>query len=178
LEDVTPLPEPAPERSREPTMVAIPYPKAFEGLQRCGLCQHMTEREVALLVRLMESKHYAAGAVVKASGSEATGIEVVLSGLLEVRLATFAPRQIGPGGVHGTEAIFGAEASYHEVVAVEDSDVLAGTRSALMELVRTEPVLACKMLYALGEDLLGELERARERLAASSTAEKPEGPTS
>ena len=173
MEDLTPQPQPAPEpppeRSREPTLVAVPYPKALEGLQGCALCQHMTAREIDVLVRVMESKHYSAGGVVKASGSEATGVEVVMRGSLEVRLAAFAPRQLGPGSYHGGEAVFGAEASYYEVVALEDTDVLAGTRLALMELLRSEPVLACKLLYALGVDLLGDLERARERLAASAS---------
>jgi CRP-like cAMP-binding protein len=170
LDDVTPQPEPAPERSREPTIASIPFPKAFEGLKKCALCQHMTEREVAVLLRVMDTKAYHAGAVVKAAGSEATGVEVVLSGLLEMRLAAFAPRQLPAGSFHGGEAVFGAEASYHEVVAVEETEVLTGTRRALLELLKSEPVLACKLLYALGEELLDDLERAHERLAAAAPA--------
>jgi len=156
------------DRSRESTILAIPYPKAHDGLKKCTLFHHMASREIDGLLRKMECQHYRVGQVVKASGDEAAGVEVVITGMLEIRREAFVPRRVGPGGYHGGETVFNSEASYHEVVAIAETDILRATRHDLMVVMRSDPKVATKLLFALGQDLLADLERAHERLAASS----------
>lgn len=104
------------------------------------------------------SCRFKAGQIIFYSGNDPLGIFTIQSGLvkLEVTSASGAAhtlRLVGPGGTLGYRSMFANEPYHASAVAVEDCELCFVPKAEIMNIFKSYPELAMKLLSHISKDL-------------------------
>jgi CRP-like cAMP-binding protein len=111
--------------------------RAFPGLAP------FAEAELISIVASSANLRWPAGSQVVARGSEADGLYVVLSGRVQVREPGGAEvNTLGPGEYVGEFSLLLGTPRRHDVVALDDSEVMVVPRERILRLLDEHPDLA------------------------------------
>ena len=103
----------------------------------------LEETELLAIIADSANLRWAAGNRVIASGSEADGLYVVISGSVEVRDPGGGPvSSLGPGDYVGEFSLLLGTPRLHDVVAVEDAELMVVPRERITRLFDDHPDLA------------------------------------
>ena len=98
---------------------------------------------------------------------------IILSGEVEVYKGGRALTKLGPGVHFGEMALVDHSPRSATVQAVEPTRLMSLTRSAFYSLVRTEPVLASKLLWSFVQVLSHRLRATNEALSGGEAQAAP-----
>jgi len=96
-------------------------------------------------------KYYDAKKPIMQEGQAGAFMYVVLKGSVVIFLAGTPVEHIGPGGVFGELALIDQQPRAASAVALADCTLLAITRKALLELIKTKPAFGRSLLAAVAE---------------------------
>ncbi|MBO9667443.1 MAG: Crp/Fnr family transcriptional regulator [Bdellovibrio sp.] len=151
-------------------------------------CQNCTVKDESLLcaindvLPLIEAARtlcrYKAGQVIFYAGNDPIGMFTVSKGLvkLEVTSSTGAAhtlRLVGPGGALGYRSLFAAEPYHASAIAVDDCELCFIPKADIMNIFKTNPQAALRLLEHVSKDLrlaeekwTGQMDKgAPERIA-------------
>lgn len=151
-------------------------------------CQTCDRRHESLLcsspdvLLLMEKARvtcrFKSGQVIFYSGNDPLGIFTIQKGLVKLEVtspagAAHTLRLIGPGGTLGYRSLFANEPYHASAVAVEDCELCFVPKAEIMNVFKSHPDLAMKLLSHISKDLrlaeekwMGQMDKgASERIA-------------
>jgi CRP/FNR family cyclic AMP-dependent transcriptional regulator len=96
-------------------------------------------------------KYYDAKKPIMQEGQAGVFMYVVLKGSVVIFLAGTPVEHVGPGGVFGELALIEQQPRAASAVALSDCALIAITRKALLELIRTKPAFGRSLLAAVAE---------------------------
>ena len=96
-------------------------------------------------------KFYDAKKPIMQEGQAGLFMYVVLKGSVVIFLADTPVEKVGPGGVFGELALIEQQPRAASAVALSDCALIAITRKALLELIRTKPAFGRSLLAAVAE---------------------------
>ena len=150
-------------RAQEPTQRSAPPGLGLDALRACKLFWHMTVRELELLAQICRGRRLAAGEVMVEAGALIETLTVVHQGCLEARDADGSVRQLKVHDHFAFDSLIDHTSSPEKVTALEESLVVSWSRPDLMGLLRREPTLAVKLLWAFAQESADLLRQARAR---------------
>jgi CRP-like cAMP-binding protein len=131
-------------------------------------CAHCESRDDSILcathdIRAVIEKvridcHFKAGQVIFYAGNEPLGLFTIQDGLVKLEVTSangsaHTLRMVGEGGVLGYRSLFAGEAYHASAIAVKDSNVCFIPKADLLEIFKTHPDLAMKLLNHLSKEL-------------------------
>ena len=137
----------------------ITHEETVEGaLRRIKIFSLLSDRELSRLARIVHVRHYLPGETVMHRGVEQSGFYMVLRGSVDiVRDRLDGPRQVVANlGAHqllGEFALLDSTPRNSSIVAAESSQLIGFFKPDLMEILTTNPVLGCKILLRLAEEM-------------------------
>ena len=149
---------------------------ALRLLRRVSLFADFTDAELAALVGVLHTRHYAKGTVILAQDEPGNVGFVIISGSVDILLEShdgrqFIVAQLGSGDHFGEMALLDDEPRSATVVATADSDLFVLQRLELLnELVR-HPEMMLRMLVSLSRRLR-KADAQVASLAFGDTAER------
>lgn len=101
---------------------------------------------------------YKAGQVIFYAGNDPLGIFSIQTGLVKLEVtsptgAAHTLRLVGPGGTLGYRSLFANEPYHASAVAVEDCELCFVPKAEIMNIFKTHPSLAMKLLAHISKDL-------------------------
>jgi CRP-like cAMP-binding protein len=96
-------------------------------------------------------KFYDAKKPIMQEGQAGLFMYVVLKGSVVIFLAGTPVEKVGPGGVFGELALIGQQPRAASAVALSDCELLAISRKALLELIKTKPAFGKSLLAAVAD---------------------------
>ncbi|KYG67820.1 transcriptional regulator [Bdellovibrio bacteriovorus] len=121
---------------------------------------------------------FKAGQVIFYSGNDSLGIFTIQHGLVKLEVtsptgAAHTLRLVGPGGTLGYRSLFAGEPYHASAVAVEDCELCFIPKADVMNIFKSYPDLAMKLLSHISKDLrmaeekwMGQMDKdASERIA-------------
>ncbi|CAE80385.1 Crp/Fnr family transcriptional regulator [Bdellovibrio bacteriovorus] len=134
----------------------------LESCKTCGnrldsiLCSNP---DVLLMVeKARVSCRFKAGQIIFYSGNDPLGIFTIQSGLVKLEVisasgAAHTLRLVGPGGTLGYRSMFANEPYHASAVAVEDCELCFVPKAEIMNIFKSYPELAMKLLSHISKDL-------------------------
>ena len=140
-----------------------------EALRRIKIFSLLSDRELARLAGIVHERHYLPGETVIHRGVEQSGFYMVLRGSVDiVRDRLDGTRHVvGNLGAHellGEFALLDSTPRNSSIVAAESSQLIGFFKPDLMEILATNPVLGCKILLRLAEEMSRSLADDYEKL--------------
>lgn len=101
---------------------------------------------------------YKAGQVIFYAGNDPLGIFTIQTGLVKLEVTSptggaHTLRLIGPGGALGYRSLFASEPYHASAVAVEDCELCFVPKAEIMNIFKSHPELAMKLLSHISRDL-------------------------
>ncbi|MEK2646053.1 Crp/Fnr family transcriptional regulator [Bdellovibrio sp. BCCA] len=139
-----------------------PTPTHNSSCQSCGmrfdslLC---SSPDVLLMIeKARVTCRYKAGQVIFYAGNDPLGIFTIQSGLVKLEVTSASGgahtlRMIGAGGALGYRSLFAGEPYHASAVAVEDCELCFLPKAEIMNIFKTHPDLAMKLLSHISKDL-------------------------
>lgn len=127
-------------------------------VEQIPLFAGLIEKQIQLLLAIVEKRKYQRGKVIFAEGETATGLYVLCAGRVKIyKLSTEGKEQIlhifGPGEPFGEVAVFAGIQFPAYAEALETSEVLFFPRKKFIELITRDPSMAMNMLAMLSKRL-------------------------
>ena len=124
----------------------------------------LSVKELELLARIVHPRNYSTGETVIRRGMAQSGFYLIQSGSVEiVRDEAEADREVvdilGPGALLGEFALLDDTPRSSSIVAAEASELIGFFKPDLMGILNTHPVMGCKILLRLGEEMARSLQR-------------------
>ncbi len=129
------------------------------------LFAHCTERELRSVAQATHPRRLPAGAVVFEDGQPGNELYVVISGSVNVVKHGKAIANLGPGSNFGEMALLDEPIRSATTVAAEDTELMVISRDAFFALLKSNPMLAVKILWNLTLRLSANLRQTSSRLA-------------
>jgi CRP-like cAMP-binding protein len=140
-------------------------------LRSVELFSDLDDDELAHILMTGMVKHYRAGNPIVTEGVAGGQLYVIRQG--QVRLSKHVPGAgeealtiLGPGEIFGEMEFFDQIAPSDHVIAHTDCDVLAIPHTEVRSMMRTDPALAGKFLWALGRTLSRRVREGHARMAS------------
>lgn len=130
--------------------------------QTCGMRSESllcSSPDVLLLVeKARVTVRFKAGQVIFYAGNAPLGIFTIQAGLVKLEVtspsgAAHTLRLIGPGGTLGYRSLFADESYHASAVAVEDCELCFVPKAEVMNIFKSHPHLAMKLLTHISKDL-------------------------
>lgn len=136
----------------------------------------LPEEGVQRLTRAMHHRHLQPGEVLTYTGEPLTSLIVVARGMLRLSRTNKAGREqvlreLGPGEFYGEMALFTDVTSEGDLTAVLETHACVLERSAVQEVLQTQPHLAVSLVEAIA-GRLSEAERTIGELALLDVGER------
>ncbi|NLN29361.1 MAG: Crp/Fnr family transcriptional regulator [Firmicutes bacterium] len=136
----------------------------------------LPEEGVERLVQAMHHRHLQPGETLTHAGEPLTSLVVVAKGLLRLSRTNKAGREqvlreLGPGEFYGEMALFTEVTSEGDLIAALETHACILERSAVQEVLRTQPHLAVSLVEAIASRL-SEAERTIGELALLDVGER------
>ena len=140
-----------------------------EALRRIKIFSLLSDRELARLAGIVHVRNYVAGETVMHRGVEQSGFYMILRGSVDiVRESLDGSRQVvgnlGAYELLGEFALLDSTPRTSSIVAAESSLLIGFFKPDLMEILATNPVLGCKILLRLAEEMSRGLAADYEKL--------------
>ena len=154
-------------------------------LKEVPVFEELSNREVQNIARIAYQRHYSAGEVIIHEGQNAAGMYIMVDGQAEVTKALedgtiLQLTTLENSGLFGDVGLLDSSPRTATVKATRDSNVIGFFRPELLELMNSNPRLASKVIFKLGQILTArfrfihnEFEKAQAeigRLKAQLTA--------
>ena len=136
-------------------------------LRKIPLFRHLAYKELVKVLNQTTLRSFKPGDAVIEEGSKGDEFYIILSGEVEVLKGGRPLTILGPGVHFGEMALVDHSPRSATVRAREGTRLMALTRSAFYSLVRTEPVLASKLLWSFVQVLSHRLRATNEALSGS-----------
>ena len=147
--------------------------------------EELSRREIQNIARIAYQRHYSAGEIIIHEGQNAAGMYIMVDGQAEVTKALedgtiLHLTTLENSGLFGDVGLLDSSPRTATVKAIRDSSVIGFFRPELLELMNSNPRLASKVIFKLGQILTArfrfihdEFEKAQAeigRLKAQLTA--------
>jgi CRP-like cAMP-binding protein len=167
-------------------------------LKEAPVFKELSNREIQNIARIAYQRHYSAGEVIIHEGQNAAGMYIVVDGQAEVTKALEDGKilhltTLEDSELFGDVGLLDSSPRTATVRATRDSYILGFFRPELLELMNSNPRLASKIIFKLGQILTArfrfihnEFEKAQAEIgrlkaqitAASSTSREERGAVS
>ena len=167
-------------------------------LKEASIFKELSNREIQNIARIAYQRHYSAGEVIIHEGQNAAGMYIVVDGQAEVTKALEDGKilhltTLEDSELFGDVGLLDSSPRTATVRATRDSYILGFFRPELLELMNSNPRLASKIIFKLGQILTArfrfihnEFEKAQAEIgrlkaqitAASSTSREERGAVS
>lgn len=161
-------------------------------LKDVPIFEELSNREIQNIARIAYQRYYSAGEVIIHEGQNAAGMYIMVDGQAEVTKALedgtiLHLTTLENSGLFGDVGLLDSSPRTATVRATRDSSIIGFFRPELLELMNSDPRLASKVIFKLGQILTArfrfihnEFEKAQEEIgrlkaelaAASATAEE------
>ena len=151
--------------------------------------EELSHREIQNIARIAYQRHYSAGEVIIHEGQNAAGMYIMVAGQAEVTKALedgtiLRLTTLENSGLFGDVGLLDSSPRTATVRAARDSSVIGFFRPELLELMNSNPRLASKVIFKLGQILTArfrfihsefekaqaEIGRLKAQLIATSSA--------
>ncbi|MFH1574128.1 MAG: cyclic nucleotide-binding domain-containing protein [Acidobacteriota bacterium] len=127
--------------------------------------------ELELLARVVHLRRFSTGETVIRRGMPQSGFYLIQSGSVEiVRDEADGDREVvdilGPGALLGEFALLDDTPRSSSILAAEASELIGFFKPDLMDILDTHPVMGCKILLRLAEEMARSLRQDYGRLRA------------
>ena len=158
-------------------------------LKEVPVFEELSHREVQNIARIAYQRHYSAGEVIIHEGQNAAGMYIMVDGQAEVTKALedgtiLQLTTLENSGLFGDVGLLDSSPRTATVRAIRDSSVIGFFRPELLELMNSNPRLASKVIFKLGqiltarfrfihnefEEAQAEIGRLKAQLTATSSA--------
>ena len=154
-------------------------------LKEVPVFEELSNREIQNIARIAYQRHYSAGEIIIHEGQNAAGMYIMVDGQAEVTKALadgtiLHLTTLENSGLFGDVGLLDSSPRTATVKATRDSSVIGFFRPELLELMNSNPRLASKIIFKLGQILTvrfrfihNEFEKAQAeigRLKAQLTA--------
>ncbi len=150
--------------SQEPDTVEAH--RKVELLQRIPLFRHLTYQEINYVMSAAVVKRFAPGDLIIREGDVGGEMFVMLTGKVNVVKSGHILSSFGAGSFFGEMGLLDSAPRSASVEAVEPSSMLALPREHVFEVMRQQPELAVKLLWAIAQVLNQRLRRMNNEVAA------------
>lgn len=140
-------------------------------LRSVELFSDLQDDELAHVLMTGMMKRFRAGNPIVTEGAAGGHLYVIKQG--QVRLSKQVPGAgeealtiLGPGEIFGEMEFFDGIAPSTHAIAHTDCDALAVPHSEIRNMMKTNPALACKFLWALGRTLARRAREGHQRMAS------------
>lgn len=139
-----------------------PAPHSNISCQTCGmrfdslLCS--SPDVISMIEKARVTCRFKAGQVIFYAGNDPLGIFTIQSGLVKLEVTSptggaHTLRLVGAGGALGYRSLFANEPYHASAVAVEDCELCFVPKAEIMNIFKTHPELAMKLLSHISRDL-------------------------
>ena len=158
--------------------------------------EELSRREIQNIARIAYQRHYSAGEVIIHEGQNAAGMYIMVDGQAEVTKALedgtiLHLTTLENSGLFGDVGLLDSSPRTATVKATRDSSVIGFFRPELLELMNSNPRLASKVIFKLGQILTvrfrfihnefekaqAEIGRLKTQLIATSSTKGEDGDT-
>ena len=141
-------------------------------LARIPIFSLLSQRELALLARIVHFRHYDPGETVIRRGVQQSGFYLIRSGSVHIVRHDInqADAVVATLGVHellGEFALVDSTPRTSSIVAAEASELVGFFKPDLMDILVTNPQLGCKILLRLSEQMTKSLQKDYATLRAT-----------
>ena len=144
-------------------------------LRKIPLFRHLAYKELVKVLNQTTLRTFKPGEEAISEGSHGDEFYIILSGEVEVLKGGRPLTILGPGVHFGEMALVDHSPRSATVRAREATRLMALTRAAFYGLVRTEPVLASKLLWSFVQVLSHRLRATNEALSGAAGDDIPSG---
>ncbi len=133
--------------------VGIHTQSKVSAIQNLFLFKYLSYQELVQVLKIVFERHFAPGEIVCREGERGESMYIVFTGSVDVYKDGDGPGNgvllttVAPGGHFGEVAFMDGQARSATVVAREPSTLLVIERSDFHSLTRTDPTIACKLLW-------------------------------
>ncbi len=118
---------------------------------------------------------FKAGQVIFYAGNDPLGLFTIQDGLVKLEVtsaqgAAHTLRLVGPGGVLGYRSLFASEPYHASAVAVKDCELCFIPKADILEIFKSHPDLAMKLLTHLSKDLRHAEEKWMHQMDKGASA--------
>lgn len=136
-------------------------------LKRVPLFSHMTYQELVKVISVMQTQPASAGEVLIKEGARDDKLYVNLSGDLVVTKSAKVIANLPSGSHFGEMALIDNGARSASVVCKDACNLLVMDRTMFYDLIRKEPSIGTKMLWAFTQEMSKRLRETNEHLLAA-----------
>ena len=145
-------------------------------LKGIPIFEELSNRELQNIARIAYQRHYNAGEVIIHEGQNAAGMYIMVDGQAEVTKTLddgtmLHLTTLENSGLFGDVGLLDSSPRTATVKAVRDSSIIGFFRPELLELMNSDPRLASKVIFKLGQILTarfrfihGEFEKAQAEI--------------
>jgi len=144
---------------------AVDVIRKLDILRKIPLFRHLGYKELVKVLNQTNLRTFKPGEEAISEGSTGDEFYIILAGEVEVMKGGRPLTVLGPGVHFGEMALVDHSPRSATVRAREETRLMALTRSAFYGLVRTEPVLASKLLWSFVQVLSHRLRATNEALS-------------
>ncbi len=150
-------------------------------LKAVPLFEELSNREIQNIARIAYQRHYSAGEVIIHEGQNAAGMYIMVDGQAEVTKSledgtTLHLTTLENSGLFGDVGLLDSSPRTATVTATRDSSIIGFFRPELLELINSNPRLASKVIFKLGQILTArfrfinnEFEKAQAEIGRLKT---------
>ena len=135
-----------------------------EALGHIKIFSLLTDRELQKLARIVHIRRYSKGEIVVQRGVEQSGFYLVLSGSVDIVREKLDKTKVVVGNLGtyellGEFALLDSTPRNSSIVAAEPCELVGFFKPDLMRILATNPVLGCKIVLRLAEEMSRSLAR-------------------
>ena len=150
-------------------------------LKAVPVFEELSNREIQNIARIAYQRHYSAGEVIIHEGQNAAGMYIMVDGQAEVTKSLedgtiLHLTTLENSGLFGDVGLLDSSPRTATVKATRDSSIIGFFRPELLELMNSNPRLASKVIFKLGQILTArfrfihnEFEKAQEEIGRLKT---------
>ncbi len=152
--------------------------RTLAALAEVRIFHQLSYKEKAAVMAIASDRAYASGDWVLREGDAGAEMFVVLEGEVKIERASVELARLGPGGHFGEMAVMDYAPRSADVRAAAPTRLLVLSQTALTSLMRSDPVLGVKLLWALGQELSLRLRASTAELVDWRRPDTPRTPSS
>lgn len=145
----------------------------IDAVRHVPLLAHLSYKEQAAVMSVASARSFAPGEMVVREGEQGSDMFIVVSGRVSVERHLIPFAELGPGGHFGEMALVEYAERSASVRALEQTETLVVTQDAMGKLMRADPVVGVKVLWALVQAMSARLRSSNAELVDWRRGEVP-----
>jgi serine/threonine protein phosphatase PrpC/CRP-like cAMP-binding protein len=143
----------------------------LQAIRGMPLFHHLTYKEQMAILAVGHAAAFEAGREIVVQGSVGEEMYVVVRGRVAVEIGGVQVAELATGGHFGEMALVDNAPRSATITTIEPTRCMVITRADLMQLMRREPVLAVKLLWAFVQGLSDRLRSTNAELSSAMKQE-------